>query len=167
MADDYYENTAAAIIAFRCRMEAKLHALGAALPAREPWDDEITYNNSLLERVEEIEERGYPLDPPGYAARVRELEADGLTTSDAQGVADAEILTHGSFANAKRAKVGRKFVEAGAASITIALSGGRIEVRHGTDGVVLAELDKAPYGTWAAIWANLRALGFEGIGTKD
>lgn len=34
----------------------------------------------------------YPLDPPGYAARVRELEAEGLTTSDAQGVADAEYM---------------------------------------------------------------------------
>jgi len=33
----------------------------------------------------------YPLDPPGYAERVRELEAEGLTTSDAQGVADAEF----------------------------------------------------------------------------
>ena len=28
-----------------------------------------------------------------YAARIAELEAEGLTTSDAQGVADAEILT--------------------------------------------------------------------------
>jgi hypothetical protein len=33
----------------------------------------------------------YPLDPPGYAKRVRELEAEGLTTSDAQGVADVEF----------------------------------------------------------------------------
>lgn len=32
-----------------------------------------------------------PLDPPGYAARVRELEREGLTTSDAQGVADMEF----------------------------------------------------------------------------
>ncbi len=32
-----------------------------------------------------------PLDPPGYAARVRELEDEGLTTSDAQGVADVEF----------------------------------------------------------------------------
>ncbi len=32
-----------------------------------------------------------PLDPPGYAARVRELEAEGLTTSDAQAAADVEF----------------------------------------------------------------------------
>jgi hypothetical protein len=35
------------------------------------------------------------LDPPGYAKRVRELEAEGMTTSDAQAVADAEILKRG------------------------------------------------------------------------
>lgn len=34
-------------------------------------------------------------EPPGYAARVRELEAEGLTTSDAQGVADAEAMQCG------------------------------------------------------------------------
>lgn len=33
----------------------------------------------------------YPLDPPGYAERVRELENEGLCTSDAQGVADVEF----------------------------------------------------------------------------
>jgi hypothetical protein len=32
-----------------------------------------------------------PLDPPGYAKRVQELEAEGLSTSDAQGVADVEF----------------------------------------------------------------------------
>lgn len=32
------------------------------------------------------------LDPPGYAARVAELEAAGYTTGDAQAVADAEWL---------------------------------------------------------------------------
>jgi hypothetical protein len=32
------------------------------------------------------------LDPPGYAQRVRELENQGLTTSDAQGVADADAM---------------------------------------------------------------------------
>ena len=37
----------------------------------------------------------YPLDPPGYMERVRELEEQGMTTSDAQGGADAEILTGG------------------------------------------------------------------------
>lgn len=30
-------------------------------------------------------------DPAGYAARVRELEAKGMTTSDAQGCADVEF----------------------------------------------------------------------------
>lgn len=33
----------------------------------------------------------FPIDPPGYAERVRELEEEGLTTSDAQGVADVEF----------------------------------------------------------------------------
>lgn len=32
-----------------------------------------------------------PNDPKGYAKRVRELEAEGMTTSDAQAVADAEF----------------------------------------------------------------------------
>ena len=31
-------------------------------------------------------------DPTPYEARVRTLEAEGMTRSDAQGVADAEIL---------------------------------------------------------------------------
>lgn len=33
-----------------------------------------------------------PLDPAGYARRVAELEGDGLTTGDAQGVAMAENM---------------------------------------------------------------------------
>lgn len=33
----------------------------------------------------------YPADPRGYAERVRELEAEGLCTSDAQGAADVEF----------------------------------------------------------------------------
>ena len=32
----------------------------------------------------------YPNDPEGYAERVRQLEAEGLDTSDAQGIADME-----------------------------------------------------------------------------
>jgi hypothetical protein len=36
-----------------------------------------------------------PLDAPGYALRVSQLEAEGMTTSDAQGCADAELLTGG------------------------------------------------------------------------
>lgn len=39
----------------------------------------------------------YPLDPPGYAKRVEQLESQGLTTSDAQGIADMEWLRYGSF----------------------------------------------------------------------
>lgn len=31
------------------------------------------------------------LEPPGYALRVAQLESEGLTTSDAQGVADVEF----------------------------------------------------------------------------
>lgn len=37
-----------------------------------------------------------PLDPPNYAKRVQQLERQGLTTNDAQGVANAEILRHGA-----------------------------------------------------------------------
>src|SRR5688572_4597502 len=33
-----------------------------------------------------------PLDQPGYAVRVAVLESEGLTTSDAQSVADAELM---------------------------------------------------------------------------
>ena len=32
------------------------------------------------------------LSPKAYAARVRKLEAEGMTTSDAQGVIDAKIM---------------------------------------------------------------------------
>lgn len=32
----------------------------------------------------------FTLDAPGYSGRVSELEAEGMTTSDAQAVADAE-----------------------------------------------------------------------------
>lgn len=34
-----------------------------------------------------------PLDPPGYALRVAALEAEGMTTSDSQGVADVEFMS--------------------------------------------------------------------------
>jgi hypothetical protein len=40
-------------------------------------------------RLREFEDA--PNDPPGYARRVRELEAEGMTTSDAQGCADVEF----------------------------------------------------------------------------
>lgn len=35
----------------------------------------------------------FSLDPPGYNKRVEELEAEGMTRSDAQGVADYEYET--------------------------------------------------------------------------
>jgi hypothetical protein len=35
----------------------------------------------------------YPADPKGYPERVRELEAEGLPSTDAQAVADAEFRT--------------------------------------------------------------------------
>ena len=38
-----------------------------------------------------LQEDDDSLDPPGYAARVQELENEGLTTSDAQSVADVEF----------------------------------------------------------------------------
>ena len=47
-------------------------------------------NESAKERRMQADLRRYPLDPFGYPERVRELEAEGLTTSDAQGCADVE-----------------------------------------------------------------------------
>ena len=35
------------------------------------------------------------MTPEEYEKRVRELEAEGLTRSDAQGVADAEVMQEG------------------------------------------------------------------------
>lgn len=51
----------------------------------DPEDDLTLYNKSKFEETQDM-----PLDPPGYAKRVAELEAEGMTTSDAQGVADYE-----------------------------------------------------------------------------
>ena len=36
------------------------------------------------------------MTPEQYEKRVRELEAEGLTRSDAQGVADAEVMQEGN-----------------------------------------------------------------------
>ena len=41
-------------------------------------------------RIYKVE--GKPMTPAQYEKRVRELEAEGLTRSDAQGVADAEAM---------------------------------------------------------------------------
>ena len=48
----------------------------------------------------------YPLDPPGYAERVSELEREGMTTSDAQGVADAEFVLRNAPAGRKKTNFG-------------------------------------------------------------
>jgi hypothetical protein len=39
----------------------------------------------------------FPRDPPGYSKLVRKFEAEGLTTSDAQGCADVYFRDHASF----------------------------------------------------------------------
>jgi hypothetical protein len=47
---------AKALVTQRCRLEARLRELGEPIPAKQPWDDEVTYVNSLLEAVEVAEE---------------------------------------------------------------------------------------------------------------
>jgi hypothetical protein len=51
------------------------------------------HDDMLRDRAARIraDAKRYPLDPVGYAERVRELEAEGMCTSDAQGVADVEF----------------------------------------------------------------------------
>jgi hypothetical protein len=46
------------------------------------------------EQIDEVKVKkpDYSLDPPGYAKRVRHYEKQGLTTSDAQGAADADHM---------------------------------------------------------------------------
>lgn len=39
------------------RLELQLYQLGAEIPTRKPWDDDVTYNDALLEAVELAEER--------------------------------------------------------------------------------------------------------------
>lgn len=58
-------------------------------------------------------------------------------------------------------------VEDGAASIIISLRKGRIEVRHGENEALLAYLDRAPYGSWRAIWSLLDSMGFTRTVTKE
>lgn len=57
----------------------------AADRADRAYDDAV--ERDIQRRIDDA-----PLDPPGYAARVAALEAEGLTRSDAQGVADAEYM---------------------------------------------------------------------------
>lgn len=49
-------------------------------------------------------------------------------------------------------------IEAGAASIFIELTQGRITVKHGTDGTILKEIDKAKNGSWNKIWDTINAI---------
>ena len=45
-----------------------------------------------------------------------------------------------------------KGIEAGAASMFIELSQGKITVKHGTDGTTLKEIHEAKPGAWDKIW---------------
>lgn len=109
------KNGVAELVLMGAANPAELVLMGAANPARvrhdslwrqarkllkgnrnpNRWDGARAILTGQRNRQKPDDER-YPLDPPGYAKRVRQLEAEGLTTSDAQGVADAE------FAKAKR-----------------------------------------------------------------
>lgn len=40
----------------RLRLQARLNAMGVPQPKREPWDNDYTYTNTLLEAVEVAEE---------------------------------------------------------------------------------------------------------------
>lgn len=57
---------------------------------------EAQYRRMMQDRID------YPNDPFGYAERVRELEAEGMTTSDAQGVADVEFGMHHDYTDPVR-----------------------------------------------------------------
>ena len=49
-------------------------------------------------------------------------------------------------------------LEAGAASIFIKLSQGTITVKHGTDGTVLKQIDRAKDGSWNKIWDSINDI---------
>lgn len=57
------------------------------------------FNADEQDRMDGVAERSrtgdQPLDPPGYAALVREFEEEGMTTSDAQGCADVHFAKQG------------------------------------------------------------------------
>jgi hypothetical protein len=58
-------------------------------------DARVSYADALRREHEAAMERlrrTGSIDPPGYADMVRRLEDEGLTTSDAQGVADAHFM---------------------------------------------------------------------------
>ena len=53
-------------------------------------------------------------------------------------------------------------LEAGAGSMFIELSNGTITVKHGTDGTILKQIDRAKDGSWNKIWDainNIEAVG--------
>lgn len=66
----------------------------AAERADRAWEEQC--ERELQRRLDDM-----PLDPPGYAARVDYLEQQGLSRSDAQGVADAEFSEWGTVCAAK------------------------------------------------------------------
>ena len=68
------------------RIAARNELLGEVLSARLPKLAKLAALEQMLCARPES---------PGYAARVRQLEAEGLTTSDAQAVADAEEMQCG------------------------------------------------------------------------
>lgn len=51
--------------------------------------DAYNHAREALARIA-ADARRYPRDPEGYAERVRELLAEGMDNSDAQGIADME-----------------------------------------------------------------------------
>jgi hypothetical protein len=51
------KSTIRSIIEQQARLELRLYQLGVEIPQRQPWDDAVTYNNSLLEAVEVAEEK--------------------------------------------------------------------------------------------------------------
>lgn len=46
-----------AVDQLRAQLELRLYQLHVPLPKRAPWDDDVTYNNTLLEACEEAEEQ--------------------------------------------------------------------------------------------------------------
>lgn len=52
---------------------------------------DVRFGMGTVFDVSQTEPVDMPLDPKGYAARVEQLEAEGLTRSDAQAAADVEF----------------------------------------------------------------------------
>lgn len=59
---------------------------------------ETSYSQRELDVIEDDENEDlHPYDNRGYGRRVRQLEEEGMTTSDAQGAADAEWVFDGAY----------------------------------------------------------------------